>query len=531
MALQQLRSSTANKRPTAAAMSDGQLAINTNADNSGLFFKDADGDIRKVGPVFVGSTAPNASPASGGSTGHSVGEQWLDNSGGTYVLKIWDGTAWRSESGTFVDVNGDTMTGALLLDNAASASAPDLSFDGDANTGIYSPGADQVAIATGGTGRLFIDSSGRLLVGTTSSVSSGGGDLLEVASGVGNILITSTNSSRVVNQACGQLRFWGKAGANEELAKIAAVADGTHGAGDKATRPTFSVTADGASSPTERMRIDSSGRLLVGTTGVGTDTSTLYAPLQVVSGTGAYGITIRNRSTDDYGFLTFSSNNGNEQLTNIYTQKTASNTAEMILATNGGNASPTERMRITSGGALRIGQSTTDEPASNDTRGVGISGTGILSACNTGARALEIGRTENDSASREVVRWFRNGSLVQTITTTATTVSYPTGSDYRLKENITDMTGAIDRVKNLSPKRFNFIAEPGVEKDGFIAHELETVVPQAVVGTKDQVDENGNPVWQGVDHSFMVPLLTGALQEAIAKIETLEAKVAALEAG
>ena len=115
MALQQLRSSTANKRPTAGAMSDGQLAVNTNATNPGLFFKDADGSVRKVGPVFIGSAAPNASPASGGSTGHSVGEQWLDNSGGTYVLKIWDGTAWRSESGTFVDVSGDNMTGNLTL--------------------------------------------------------------------------------------------------------------------------------------------------------------------------------------------------------------------------------------------------------------------------------------------------------------------------------------------------------------------------------------------------------------------------------
>ena len=118
---------------------------------------------------------------------------------------------------------------------------------------------------TNNTERMRIDSSGRVLIGTTSSVSSGGGDLLEVASGVGNILITSTNSTRVADQACGQLRFWGKAGANEELAKIAAVADGTHGAGDKPTRLTFSVTADGASSPTERMRITQSGTIGMGT--------------------------------------------------------------------------------------------------------------------------------------------------------------------------------------------------------------------------------------------------------------------------
>nr|BAR24679.1 putative endosialidase [uncultured Mediterranean phage uvMED] len=141
MTIQHLRSSTANKRPTAAAMSDGQLAVNTNATNPGLFFKDADGSIRKVGPVFIGSSAPNSSPATGGSTGHAVGEQWLDNTGGTYVLKIWDGTAWRSESGTFVNVSGDNMTGNLTLGtdkvilNATSGSA---SFAGPQTLGTSS---------------------------------------------------------------------------------------------------------------------------------------------------------------------------------------------------------------------------------------------------------------------------------------------------------------------------------------------------------------------------------------------------------
>jgi len=153
MALQHLRSSTAHKRPTPAAMSDGQLAINTNADSPGLFFKDSTGALTKVGPVHVGTTAPNASPASGGETGNTVGEQWLDTTGGTYVFKVWDGSAWRSETGTFVDVNGDTMTGALGI-IAGDAATPGLFVSGDTNTGIYSPGADQLAISTNGTQRV-----------------------------------------------------------------------------------------------------------------------------------------------------------------------------------------------------------------------------------------------------------------------------------------------------------------------------------------------------------------------------------------
>jgi len=181
MALQHLRSSTANKRPTPAAMSDGQIAINTEATSPGLFFKSASGSLVKVGPVHVGTTAPNASPASGGETGNTLGEQWLDTTGGTYVFKVWDGSAWRSETGTFVDVNGDTMTGALGI-IAGSVSTPGLFFSGDTNTGIYSPGADQVAISTNGTERLRITSAGNVLVGRSYT----GNEKIGVGGGTAN---------------------------------------------------------------------------------------------------------------------------------------------------------------------------------------------------------------------------------------------------------------------------------------------------------------------------------------------------------
>ena len=115
------------------------------------------------------------------------------------------------------------------------------------------------------------------------------------------------------------------------------------------------------------------------------------------------------------------------------------------------------------------------------------------------------------------------------------------------------MTGAVDRVKLLNPSQFNFIADPDRTVDGFLAHEVADVVPEAVTGTKDAMqteeyevtpavlDEDGNvvteavmgtrevPDYQGIDQSKLVPLLTGALQEAIARIETLEAQVATLQ--
>ena len=118
-----------------------------------------------------------------------------------------------------------------------------------------------------------------------------------------------------------------------------------------------------------------------------------------------------------------------------------------------------------------------------------------------------------------------SASNVGTITTNGSATSYNTASDYRLKENVTSLTGAIDRLKTLMPKRFTWKANPSIGTvDGFIAHELQSVVPDAVHGTKDAVDANGHPVYQGIDTSVLVPLLTAALQEAIARIETLEGR-------
>ena len=121
------------------------------------------------------------------------------------------------------------------------------------------------------------------------------------------------------------------------------------------------------------------------------------------------------------------------------------------------------------------------------------------------------------------------------------TIAYNTSSDYRLKENEVLISDGITRLKRLKPYRFNFKTDSSKKVDGFFAHEADTVVPEAVTGEKDavvtqamidsgQIDEAiGTPVYQGIDQAKLVPLLTAALQEAIAKIETLEAKVASLE--
>ena len=117
---------------------------------------------------------------------------------------------------------------------------------------------------------------------------------------------------------------------------------------------------------------------------------------------------------------------------------------------------------------------------------------------------------------------FKYGAnAVGYIQVTSTSTVYSTSSDYRLKENIVPMTGALDRVSLLKPSRFNFIGDDKIV-DGFIAHEAQEVVPEAVTGEKDGVDYNGDPEYQGIDQSKLVPLLVGAIQELKAEVEALK---------
>ena len=133
--------------------------------------------------------------------------------------------------------------------------------------------------------------------------------------------------------------------------------------------------------------------------------------------------------------------------------------------------------------------------------------------------------TNADSSNASVAQ-FRNASnqTVGTISCTSLATTYATSSDYRIKENVVDMTGAVDRVKQLKPSRFNFTADPSKIVDGFLAHEAQEVVPESVTGVKDALYPNGDPLLQGIDQSKIVPLLTGAIKELIARIEELEAK-------
>ena len=189
-----------------------------------------------------------------------------------------------------------------------------------------------------------------------------------------------------------------------------------------------------------------------------------------------------------------------------------------MLFASGGS---TERMRIRSNGVLTWGN--------NPQFDVSALNAGI--AFSTPGHPYIIVGGGPDTAGRYRMEFINGNGQVGTITTQGSSTSYNESSDYRLKENIVDIEDGITRVKQLQPRRFNFITDADTTVDGFIAHEAQTVVPEAVTGTRDEVDEEGNAIMQGIDKSKLVPLLTAALQEVIAKVETLEAEIAELKAG
>ena len=200
-------------------------------------------------------------------------------------------------------------------------------------------------------------------------------------------------------------------------------------------------------------------------------------------------------------------------------------------AANNITTTGTQHLAIKSDGSIRYNQDSTNTP------GLGNTTTGLaIEHLSSGAAAF-VSRSDstpvflNRNNDGAILQFNRSGTLEGYINITTTGVSLVSTSDYRLKENAVSIADGITRVKQLQPKRFNFIADPLTTVDGFMAHEVQSVVPEATFGEHDAVNAEDNPEYQGLDQSKLIPLLTAALQEAIAKIETLETKVAALEAG
>lgn len=194
---------------------------------------------------------------------------------------------------------------------------------------------------------------------------------------------------------------------------------------------------------------------------------------------------------------------------------TANNASgNMYFRTGGANT----RMTVDSSGNVRI--NTTGALVSG-TEKVTIAGgsSSVYDACLT----LKSGYATGSTSVNGVYFLNNSNNPAGYISWNGTSTSYVTSSDYRLKENVSATWDATTRLKQLNPVRFNFIADADTTVDGFLAHEVQDIVPEAISGTKDAVDDEGNPEYQGIDQSKLVPLLVKTIQELEARITALEA--------
>ena len=295
------------------------------------------------------------------------------------------------------------------------------------------------------------------------------------------------------------------------------------------------LNADGtASFNNGEVSIDSDGRLLIGVApSASLDTSKLVVEGQTTNASAGANFKLQRGEApadiaggDGLGSIQFCSNDGN-RFAQIAGQADGAAGADdypgrlLLLTTADGESSPTERMRITSGGEIYF--NTAAEPDGTTTWGAGFT--------NESNKRAILKTATNTTNSNTLIAFFNPNGGIGTIKTSGSSTSYNTSSDYRLKENVVPLIGVADRLKKLKPSKFNFIADPDTTVEGFLAHEVQAVVPECATGTKDEVDDQGNPVYQGIDQSKLVPLLTAALQEALTRIEALEAKVQQLEGG
>jgi len=305
-------------------------------------------------------------------------------------------------------------------------------------------------------------------------------------------------------------------------AAIQATSEGDFSSSSNATKLEFMTGSSEAA--TAKMSISSGGIVGMGATlpgdlGVGLHIKTSDsgqsaaqgdADELVIESSGSAGLTILS-GTSSEGSIHFGDSGASDQAQIMYNH----NGDYMMFRANNG-----ERMRMTSDGDLIVGGT-----ALNAESALAIE----VNAYN-GAARVSWNRASGQGGNTSVVQEFRHAtSVVGSVSHTNSATTFATSSDYRLKENVDYDFDATTRLKQLKPARFNFKVDKDEDgnvtriADGFLAHEVSSIVPEAVVGEKDGAE------MQGIDQAKLVPLLVKALQESQTRIETLETKVAALE--
>ena len=469
-----LRSSTAHKRPT-TAIEDGQIAVNTNATSPGLFVKDSTGaSILKIGPAHVGATAPNSSPAAGGSTGNSIGESWLDTSLTPVGDKVWNGTAWINTT----PASSTTVQGLVELATNAETQA----------------GSDAARAVTPASLQSKVSDS----TSTTSSTTIASSTAVKAAYDLANAALPAsggTITGSVVIGNTGSIAFEGSTDDAFETSLVA-------------TDPTADRTITFP---------DRTGTVI--TTGdTGTVTSTMIADGTIVDADINAGAAIAGTK--------ISPNFGSQ---NISTTGTVSAAAliptgsavpangvylpaanEVGIAVNGVGA-----VRIDSGGRLYVNSNTPSVPAAL----LHVDGTSVINrqTATTNDYILDV-RAGNSNQFR--VR--ANGTLYAVSTTIQALAS-----ERRLKENIVPIDGDVawNTIKSTPFYSYNF---KGSSPESVCYGPMADEVPYEMRVDTGNLDDVG-PI-HTYDNGMLQARLYVALQTALERIETLEAKVAALEA-
>jgi hypothetical protein len=368
--------------------------------------------------------------------------------------------ASTASTGAFTTLSA---TGVTTV-QAGSVSAPAITTTGDTNTGIFFPAADTIAFTESGVESMRIDSSGNLAIGLSAASTK-----LDV-NGIGRFRrAVETTQYTEINTQGGE-----------------SFIDAVNGASGTVQQMVF--RSGNNAGTTERMRIDSSGNVGIGTSSpVGQLTLNKTSDLNFLQG--GYGIS--------WGATSGSS------------PRIIGSASDAIRFFAGGGS---EAMRIDSSGTLIVNST------SKQNGDVKFSVTGN----NGGAMETKF------TADYYPLLIYRSGNLYGSIYQSGTSTAYNTGSDYRLKENIVDLPNALQTLSQLKPRQFDW-KETGNTTTGFIAHELAEVLPQAVTGEKDAVDKDGKPVYQGIDTSFLVATLTAAIKEQQTIIENLTTRLTALE--
>jgi hypothetical protein len=345
------------------------------------------------------------------------------------------------------------------------------------SSGVASTGA--LALQTNGTTtQATIDTSGRLLVGTTTSSSSSGVRQV-VTTSTGAFLLLHQSATSVGGGAIGTdsgngLQFFGQSGAL------------------------------GSESYAERMRLDASGNLLVGAT-----SSNGKLTIKNPNASGEQNIINIQSAASSLSIARISYNQTDDAM-RLFNE---TSTGTLLFGTNN-----TERARIDSSGNLLVGITSSTDIAGTTNTGWMLKSNQIQHTSSGSNMYL----TQSGSGAKTFITFYSQTTAVGTITTNGSTTAYNTTSDYRLKENIAPMTDALSVVSQLKPCTYKWKLD-GSDGQGFIAHELQAVVPDCVTGAKDAVDEDGKPVYQGIDVSFLVATLTAAIQELKAEFDAYKA--------